>query len=105
MNRFLFAASSLALSWIWSATAQAADPYVGEIIATGHNFCPSGWMPLNGQLLAIAENDVLFQLIGTTYGGDGEETFALPVAKPVFTASGATLTYCISLFGVFPSQN
>jgi microcystin-dependent protein len=54
------------------------QPYVGEIRMVGFNFAPTGWELCNGQLLAIAENDVLFQLIGTTYGGDGQATFALP---------------------------
>jgi microcystin-dependent protein len=55
-----------------------AQPYVGEIRIFAGNFPPVGWMFCEGQLLPISENDVLFQLIGTTYGGDGEETFALP---------------------------
>jgi microcystin-dependent protein len=55
-----------------------AQPYVGEIRMFGGNFAPSGWMLCDGQPLPISENDVLFQLIGTTYGGDGEETFNLP---------------------------
>jgi microcystin-dependent protein len=55
-----------------------AQPYVGEIRMFGGNFPPNGWLFCNGQLLSIAENETLFQLIGTTYGGDGEETFALP---------------------------
>jgi len=55
-----------------------ASPYIGEIVASGRNFCPSGWAPADGRLLAIAENDSLFSLYGTTYGGDGQETFALP---------------------------
>ncbi|TDR46567.1 microcystin-dependent protein [Tahibacter aquaticus] len=55
-----------------------AQPYVGEIRMFGGNFPPAGWMFCNGQLLPISENEVLFQLIGTTYGGDGQETFALP---------------------------
>lgn len=54
------------------------QPYVGEIRMFGGNFAPVGWMFCEGQLLAISENDVLFQLIGTTYGGDGQSTFALP---------------------------
>jgi len=54
------------------------QPYVGEIRMFGGNFAPAGWMFCNGALLPISENEVLFQLIGTTYGGDGEETFALP---------------------------
>lgn len=53
-------------------------PYVGEIRLGGWNFPPNGWAFCHGQLLPIAENDVLFNLIGTTYGGDGESTFAVP---------------------------
>ena len=55
-----------------------SDPYVGEIRMFGGNFAPVGWAFCQGQLMPIAENDVLFTLIGTTYGGDGEETFGLP---------------------------
>ena len=55
-----------------------SDPYVGEIRMFGGSFAPVGWAICNGQILAIAENDTLFTLIGTTYGGDGQETFALP---------------------------
>jgi microcystin-dependent protein len=54
------------------------EPYVGEIRMFAGNFAPAGWAFCNGATMAIAENDVLFQLIGTTYGGDGEETFNLP---------------------------
>ncbi len=54
------------------------EPYVGEIRMFGGNFAPNGWMFCEGQLLPISENETLFQLIGTTYGGDGESTFALP---------------------------
>jgi microcystin-dependent protein len=54
------------------------QPYVGEIRMFGGNFAPNGWMFCEGQQLAIAQNDVLFQLIGTTYGGDGQQTFNLP---------------------------
>lgn len=61
------------------APAQAGfEPFVGQLMLTGGNFCPAGWLPASGQLLAIADNDVLFALIGTTYGGDGQTTFALP---------------------------
>ena len=55
-----------------------ADPYIGEIRMFGGNFAPQGWAFCDGQLMAIAENDALYALIGTTYGGDGEETFGLP---------------------------
>ncbi|HZU29427.1 MAG TPA: tail fiber protein [Bryobacteraceae bacterium] len=55
-----------------------SSPYVGECRLVAFNFAPAGWAYCQGQLVAIAENDVLFQLLGTTYGGDGQETFALP---------------------------
>lgn len=55
-----------------------AQPYVGEIRMFAGNFAPAGWMFCQGQVLPISENETLFQLIGTTYGGDGESTFALP---------------------------
>src|SRR4051812_42523922 len=55
-----------------------AQPYVGELRMFAGNFAPAGWMFCEGQLLPISENETLFQLIGTTYGGDGQSTFALP---------------------------
>jgi microcystin-dependent protein len=55
-----------------------AQPYVGEIRIFAGNFAPAGWMFCDGQLLPISENETLFNLIGTTYGGDGQSTFALP---------------------------
>ncbi len=55
-----------------------AQPYVGEIRMFAGNFAPAGWMFCEGQLLPISEYETLFQLIGTTYGGDGQSTFALP---------------------------
>jgi microcystin-dependent protein len=55
-----------------------AQPYVGEIRIFAGNFAPAGWMFCEGQLLPISQNETLFQLIGTTYGGDGQSTFALP---------------------------
>lgn len=54
------------------------QPYVGEIRMFGGNFAPAGWMFCAGQLLPISEYETLFNLIGTTYGGDGQETFGLP---------------------------
>lgn len=54
------------------------QPYVGEIRIFAGNFAPAGWMFCEGQLLPISEYETLFQLIGTTYGGDGQSTFALP---------------------------
>jgi microcystin-dependent protein len=55
-----------------------AQPYIGEIRMFAGNFAPAGWAFCDGQTLPISENDTLFNLIGTTYGGDGQETFKLP---------------------------
>jgi microcystin-dependent protein len=55
-----------------------AQPFVGQVIAVGFNFAPVGWFLCNGQLLPISQYDVLFNLLGTTYGGDGISTFGLP---------------------------
>ena len=72
-----------------------AQPYVGEIRMFGGNFAPAGWMFCDGQLLPISENETLFQLIGTTYGGDGQSTFALPDLRgrlPVHNGTGSSGT-------------
>src|SRR6185369_11663785 len=71
-----------------------AQPYVGEIRIFAGNFAPAGWMFCEGQLLPISENETLFQLIGTTYGGDGQSTFALPDLRgrlPLHFGNGFTL--------------
>jgi microcystin-dependent protein len=78
-----------------------AQPYVGEIRMFAGNFPPVGWMFCDGQLLPISENEVLFQLIGTTYGGDGESTFALPnlqsrVPMHFGTSTASGVTYQIA---------
>jgi microcystin-dependent protein len=68
------------------------QPYVGEVRIFAGNFPPNGWMFCEGQLLPISENEALFQLIGTTYGGDGESTFALPDLRgrlPIHWGTGA----------------
>jgi microcystin-dependent protein len=76
-----------------------SNPFVGEIRMFGGNFAPSGWAFCSGQLLSIAENDVLFALIGTTYGGDGVNTFGLPDLRgriPLHQGTGPGLsTYVI----------
>jgi microcystin-dependent protein len=55
-----------------------SQPYIGEIRMFGGNFAPAGWVFCAGQLMPISENDALFTLIGTTFGGDGQETFGIP---------------------------
>ena len=64
-----------------------AQPYVGEIRMFAGNFAPAGWMFCEGQLLPISEYETLFNLIGTTYGGDGQSTFALPFLASADIAS------------------
>jgi microcystin-dependent protein len=71
-----------------------SQPYVGEIRMFGGNFAPAGWMFCEGQLLPISEYETLFNLIGTTYGGDGQSTFALPDLRgrlPLHQGNGFTL--------------
>lgn len=71
-----------------------SNPYIGEIRIFAGNFAPVGWMFCEGQQLPISENDALFNLIGTTYGGDGQSTFALPDLRgriPVHTGPNFTL--------------
>lgn len=71
-----------------------AQPYVGEIRMFAGNFAPAGWQFCEGQLLPISENETLFNLIGTTYGGDGQSTFALPDLRgrlPVHQGNGFVL--------------
>src|SRR3979490_1852970 len=71
-----------------------AQPYVGEIRMFGGNFAPAGWMFCEGQLLPISEYETLFNLIGTTYGGDGQSNFALPDLRgrvPIHQGNGFVL--------------
>src|SRR5215510_5368145 len=79
-----------------------AQPYVGEIRMFAGNFAPAGWMFCEGQLLPISENETLFQLIGTTYGGDGESTFALPDLRgriPIHSGTNAGITFQLAETG------
>lgn len=80
-----------------------AQPYVGEIRLFAGNFAPAGWMFCDGQLLAISGNETLFQLIGTTYGGDGQSTFALPNLQsrvPIHMGTGpGGVTYQLAEMG------
>lgn len=73
-----------------------SDQYVGEIRMFGGNYAPEGWLPCDGRLLSISEYDVLYTLIGTTYGGDGVSTFAVPDLRgrvPINDGQGPGLSY------------
>ncbi len=79
-----------------------AQPYVGEIRMFAGNFPPNGWLFCNGQQLPISENETLFQLIGTTYGGDGQSVFNLPNLQsrvPMHNGTGPDgATYALAEF-------
>src|SRR5256885_3021279 len=80
-----------------------AQPYVGEIRMFGGNFPPNGWMFCDGQLLPISEYETLFNLIGTTYGGDGQSTFSLPDLRgrvPTHFGNGFTLAETVGVESV-----
>jgi microcystin-dependent protein len=73
------AAAALSLCTLHgTASAQATEPFIGQIMCAAFNFAPRGWAELNGQLLPITQNTALFSLLGTQYGGNGQTTFALP---------------------------
>jgi microcystin-dependent protein len=79
-----------------------SQPYVGEVRVVGFNFAQAGWAKCNGALQSIAENSTLFNLIGTTYGGDGQSTFALPNLQsriPIHQGNNGVSTYVIGATG------
>lgn len=96
-------AAMLALSGFVSDGPRAASAdyraYLGEISLVGFNFAPNGWVPADGRSLLIDEHQALFQLLGTTYGGDSTTTFNVPT----LVAPAQGMTYVISLFGTYPT--
>ena len=79
-----------------------SQPFVGEVRLVGFNFAPAGWMLCAGQLVPISEFNTLFNLIGTTYGGDGQQSFQLPDLRgrtPVHQGSSGGSTYVIGQLG------
>jgi len=75
--------------------AAGPDPFIGEIIWGGWNFCPRGFAAANGQLLSVAENTALFSLLGVQFGGDGRTTFGLPDLRgrvSIHTGQGSGLS-------------
>jgi microcystin-dependent protein len=76
------------------------DPYLGEILLVAFGYAPKDWYKCEGQIMAISENDALFTLLGTAYGGDGVSTFRLP------TMTAPTgMNYIICAVGIFPSRD
>ncbi len=82
-----------------------AEPFLGEIRMFGGDFAPRGWARCHWQLLPIAEHAPLYSLIGTTYGGDGVETFALPdLREDAAPISPPPIVFIIALAGVYPAR-
>ena len=83
------------------------ESYLAQIMFFAGNFAPRGWLPCDGRLLPIAQYTALFSLLGTTYGGDGRTTFALPnlqpLTGPVPQLNGVQVVICIE--GIYPSRN
>lgn len=96
-GKFIMLMMGVAGGMVWSLLPvhAASEPFIGEIMMTGANFCPRGWANTDGQLLPINQNQALFSLLGTTYGGDGRTTFALPDLRgrvPLHVGNGPGLT-------------
>jgi microcystin-dependent protein len=78
------------------------DAYLGAIVLAAFNYEPTNWLRCDGRLLPIAQNQALFSLLGTTYGGDGRTNFALPKLNADALQTG--LQYIICVNGVYPSR-
>jgi len=88
----------------FSLPAQAQQVYLSQIIELAANFCPVGFAQPQGQLLPISQYTALFSLLGTSYGGDGRVSFALPNLIPPLTVQRQPTILCIALQGIFPSR-
>ncbi|HEX3674837.1 MAG TPA: phage tail protein [Rhizomicrobium sp.] len=96
---------SAALLWAGAASAQQTNGYISQIMPMAGKGCPRGWSEANGALLPIAQNRALFSLLGTTYGGDGKTTFALPNLKGGTIGPAAQpITWCIATTGALPPR-
>ena len=86
------------------ADAQVLVVKIGTIIAMGTNFCPFQWERADGRLVSISDYGQLFQVIGTTYGGDGKTNFALPDFKGgTYGRAAQPLTWCVAVYGDMPT--
>lgn len=87
--------------------AGSAEPFIGEVHLMAFDYPPRGWALCRGQILNIAQNQALYSLIGTIFGGDGTTTFALPnleEAEPKAGEPNYGMHYCIALTGIYPSR-
>lgn len=95
LRRTTLAVWTAALGTLGNTAHAQVDPYIGQQILFAGNFCPQGWLEANGQVLPIAQYAPLFALVGTTYGGDGVNTFSLPDLRgrtPIGAGNGPGLT-------------
>lgn len=106
MKRNLIVALVAAIASM-SGTAAIAEPLLGNVSTFAFGFCPRTWLPADGRTLSIQQNQALYSLYGTTYGGDGITTFGIPKVS-VTTAPGPggaqKLTTCVAVVGVYPSR-
>jgi microcystin-dependent protein len=79
------------------------EPFVGQIQLFPYDFVPRGWSSCEGQLLPINQNQVIFSLVGTTFGGDGKTNFSLPNLKG--KEPEPNLRYCIAIEGIYPQRS
>ena len=99
---------ALLVSFTLTPAAHAgSEPYLGDIIMTAIFFAPRGWMFCRGQILPIEDNQALYSILGTTYGGDGRTTFALPDLKDEgkLPNSNANVQYIIATQGDYPPRS
>jgi microcystin-dependent protein len=92
----------IALYGVYPSQSDASTPFVGEVYMLGCNFAPTEWQLCDGSLLSIAQNATLFNLLGTTYGGNGQTTYAVPDLRgrvPIHQGSNGTSTYIIGQTG------
>jgi microcystin-dependent protein len=95
-------AAMIAAGTLAAGTAQADSPIIGQIQAFGFNYCPQGWMLANGAMLPISQNQALYSLIGTRYGGNGTTTFALPnLTGGTIGPQAQPITWCMATQGLY----
>ncbi|MBB2182438.1 tail fiber protein [Lachnospiraceae bacterium MD1] len=78
------------------------DQFVGDIQLFALDFPPYGWMKCEGQTLSTSEYQVLFSLLGTRFGGNGQTTFCLPDLRKALPIQGMGMSYCIAYYGLYP---
>ncbi len=105
MKKTLIAAAiACACAQAYPSDARAEPPgtVIGEVRTFATRFCPQGYLPTNGQVLAIVDYTTLFSLLGARFGGNGVQTFALPLLEPEYSTYQEPLLRCIAYDGYYP---